>query len=441
MEERVMNETMKRAFIAVLAIIVLMAVLPDMTRAAGADIPGITGSTFNLTAKVGNIVTGDGNAIYMWGYANGAGLMQYPGPTLIVSAGQTVTVNLTNQLSVPVSIVFPGQSGVVEMGGAQGLLAREAAASGGTVSYKFVAENPGTYMYHSGTDPDIQVEMGLIGALIVRPSGYNADTNRIAYNDPISQYDHEYLFLMTDMDIRVHDLVEAGNLAAIDTADFHAVYWFLNGRNLPDTLAAANVQWLPHQPYNVIPRIHPGERALYRFIGGGRDGHPLHTHGNNHLVIARNGRLLVDGVAGDISYSAYTTGTFPGETYDLIMTWTGEKLGWDIFGDPVANGHTCIDGDVDNFDDTTHEYCPDHGKPFPVTMPKQQDLTYGQFYSGSPFLGAMGALPPGEGGFNANGGLFFMQHSHNEKELTNNDIFPGGMGTFLIIEPPGVAIP
>jgi hypothetical protein len=34
-----------------------------------------------------------------------------------------------------------------------------------------------------------------------------------------------------------------------------------------------------------------------------------------------------------------------------------------------------------------------------------------------------------------------MWHSHTEKELTNNDIFPGGMLTMLIIEPWGTDIP
>ena len=28
-----------------------------------------------------------------------------------------------------------------------------------------------------------------------------------------------------------------------------------------------------------------------------------------------------------------------------------------------------------------------------------------------------------------------MWHSHNEKELVNNDIFPGGLMTMLIVEP------
>jgi len=34
-----------------------------------------------------------------------------------------------------------------------------------------------------------------------------------------------------------------------------------------------------------------------------------------------------------------------------------------------------------------------------------------------------------------------MWHSHNEKELINFDIFPGGMMTFVVIEPPTVDIP
>ena len=35
---------------------------------------------------------------------------------------------------------------------------------------RFIASRPGTYMYHSGSDMALQVEMGLLGALIVRPA-------------------------------------------------------------------------------------------------------------------------------------------------------------------------------------------------------------------------------------------------------------------------------
>ena len=92
------------------------------------------------------------------------------------------------------------------------------------------------------------------------------------------------------------------------------------------------------------------------------------------------------------------------------------------------------------FDPITKEYCPDHGKPFPVVLPEQQDLTFGGWWSGSPYLGMLGALPPGEGGLNPNGGFSFMWHSHTEKELANYDIFPGGMLTMMIIEAPSVPL-
>jgi len=50
-------------------------------------------------------------------------------------------------------------------------------------------------------------------------------------------------------------------------------------------------------------------------------------------------------------------------------------------------------------------------------------------------------LPPGEGGMNPNSGYAFMWHSHNEKEMVNNDIFPGGMMTQVIVLPPSATHP
>jgi hypothetical protein len=82
----------------------------------------------------------------------------------------------------------------------------------------------------------------------------------------------------------------------------------------------------------------------------------------------------------------------------------------------------------------------DHGLPFPVDLPQQQSLLLGEGYSGSPFLGQFGTLPPGHVSVNMNGGFFYMWHSHAEKEMVNDDIFPGGMMTMLIIEHPDVDI-
>src|SRR6202011_6131506 len=119
----------------------------------------------------------DGQSVYSWGYGCTGGAptggfapsaikgafcntMQVPGPTLIVTEGQIVTVNLTNGLPTAAgntSILFPGFV-VVAKGGVQGLLTRKAAPAG-TVSYTFKATSPGTHAYYSGTQSDLQIEM------------------------------------------------------------------------------------------------------------------------------------------------------------------------------------------------------------------------------------------------------------------------------------------
>jgi FtsP/CotA-like multicopper oxidase with cupredoxin domain len=446
--------------------VVLLLVLSVPPVAGAYDIPGVTGPAFSLTTGKGHITTGDGNSVYMWMYGVQGGTAQYPGPTLIVNQGDAVTINLTNTLPVPVSLVVDGiaVTATAAPGGTAlpGVLTKEVPADNGatTVQYQFTASQPGTYLYHSGTNPPLQVEMGLLGVIIVRPSGFGPAPNRTAYGQADSAYIHEKLFLLTDMDIRVHDAVLKGNTTNIDFTDYHDVYWFINGRTLPDTLSATGAPWLKYQPYDALVLMNPGQTILYRMVNASRDPHPMHTHGNHHRIIAKQARFLSTGAGADLSSNAFTTVLYPGDTVDAIMTWTGAGIGWDIVGhgDDVDNpplgfstGGAPGSEDIDNNNNGVFDTCAaqppepwedplDHCKLFPLKLPGAQDVTFGQFYGGSPFLGALGALPPGEGGFNPWGGFFFMQHSHNEKELTNNNIFPGGMATFLVVIAPSTLI-
>ncbi len=455
------THTSRRWLGVTLAAAALLMVAP----VADAAIDGITGTTFNFTAKVGYITTPDGSSIYCWGYSaqgdhegHNGGRMQYPGPTLILNQGDTVTINLTNELDRPVSIVFPGQT-VTASSGQQGALTAEA-APGGSASYTFTADQPGTFLYHSGTNPKIQVEMGLLGVIVVRP----AMGDHYAYNHPDTEFGHEYLFLHTEMDPRVHQYYEFGEPEGMnwDHTDWWSVYWFFNGRAAPDDLLGSYVPWLPHQPYNLIPRAHPGDKVLMRVVGGGRESHPFHHHGDHAMVIARDGALLDGDPATaqlDLAYNEFTILVNPGQTVDALLDWTGEKMGWDIYGD---REHACLDAYnnetgvmvPDGYADTElqgcdpaaavpcypYEWCEDHGEEIPVLLPETQNLAFGAWWSGSPYLGSAGALPPGEGGLNPNAGYPFMWHSHTEKELTNNDIYPGGLLTMFFVEPHGVAI-
>ena len=410
----------------------LLVLLVGAGTPARAAIDGVEGSRFQLVASAAYVSTADGARVYSWGYGFSGGEMQYPGPTLIVTEGSTVTITLTNALPVAAgntSIVFPGQD-VTASGGVAGLLTREA-APGGSVTYTISAARPGTYGYHSGSRPDLQVEMGLTGALIVRPSAPAPGCGNSAYGHAGTCFDREFLFLLTEMDFDIHRAAEAqaGGPGPIDvaTSPYSAEYWFLNGRNAPDTMGDPGTGLLPHQPYNCLPRMHPGERLLMRMVGGGRELHPFHHHGNHARILAQDGRLL-QSAGALVGPTVFTIRTDPGSTVDAIFEWTGAGLGWDIYGHAAGDAMEPA------------ESAPDHGKPFPVTLPELQTLTFGGFWSGSPFLGDSGSLPPGEGGLNPSSAYTHMWHSHTEREIVNNDVFPGGMMTMVLIEHPREAI-
>ena len=523
--------------------VVMLALALLSTGTAHAAVPGITGTTFNLTAQSAYLTQPDGQAIYSWGYGCSAApsgfapaaitnafctAMQVPGPTLIVTEGVPVTVNLTNGLPTAAgntSILFPGFN-VTSSGGVPGLLTQEA-APGGTVSYTFTPSSPGTRAYYSGTQGDLQVEMGMYGAIIVLPatvptactSGLAAANRAVevnwgesdfrlaaaAYNNVHACYDREYLFQFSEMDPRIHtqalaQVRAAGSCTAgaagcsldVATEPYHPSYFMINGRSMPDDMDPNYAFQYPHQPYNGNPHMHPGEQVLLRVVGQGRWQHPFHEHGNHVRILARDGNLILSPTAavGQTTPLAgpllFTTTTTPGMAFDGIFYWTGKGLNWDAYGHnpashdpnatlsctPDANGYNT--GAAAQTQINYYEWCQDHNKPVqaapfgdvasggPATLPDANILTNGAWYSGSPYLGpdattradggtcspgyptaansgcaTTGTTPPS--GTIANSpsseaGFAFMWHSHNEREITTNNIFPGGMLMMMLVD-------
>ena len=471
--------------------------------------------------------------------------MQVPGPTLIVKEGDTVTVTLTNNLPAAAgntSILFPGfqvcagtltGSTCAPSGGVPGLMTQEA-ASGGTVTYQFKATTPGTHSYYSGTQSDLQIEMGLFGALIVLPantpsvcgsvstsgtgpgsgglpilkgiaSGNNAAAEAYwgendyrlapaAYNNPKACYDREYLFQFSEMDPVIHDQAmnqvqqcSATNAPSpctlhVPTEPYHPAYFMINGRSMPDDMDSNYAVEYPHQPYNGNPHMHPGEMVLLRIIGQGRWQHPFHEHANHVRILARDGNLILAPDGTSLAGPAlFTTTTTPGLAMDGIFYYSGRGLNWDMYGhNPGSSDQnaklTCTPDDEGyNTSAPTainyFEWCQDHNKalqvaPFgdvasggPVTLPDPNILTNGAWFGGSPYLGpdattratfgsctgvnnttscgGSGTTPPsgtianspsGEAGF------AFMWHSHNEREITTNNAFPGGMMMMMLVD-------
>jgi FtsP/CotA-like multicopper oxidase with cupredoxin domain len=474
-----------RLFSCAFATIVMLCMMILFTSTARAEVPGIMGPVFNLTASADYSSQPDGNMIYSWGYgctsppvgflpAAGADhancpLMQLPGPTMIVTEGDTVTVTLTNSLPPAAgntSIVFPGFN-VTATGAAVGLLTTEA-PNGGMVSYTFTAGKPGTYAYYSGTQPELQIQMGLFGAIVVLPNttpvGCVAGPYSLAssaYDHAATCYDREYLFQFSEIDSRIHeqalDQVMACPTApcpeiSVTMEPYRANYYLINGRSMPDDMDISYSANYPHQPYNGNPHMHPGENLLMRVIGQGRNQHPFHFHGNHARVLARDGNLML--AKGDPSKLAgpllFTIPTVSGQTVDAIFNWTGKGLNWDVYNHKAGDGSSCIP-DANGYhsvkaDPNYGEWCADHNKAIPVTSPDPQIMANGQWYAGSPYLGIQTSnsgfnstpLPPGTLNMNspaAEAGYAYMWHSHNEREITTNDVFPGGMMMMLIVDP------
>lgn len=375
-------------------------------------------ATFALTAQPGYINTPDGNVVYMWGFSEGGQPFQHPGPVLCVNQGQTVTIVLNNTLTRDVSIVFPGQEDVLangvpaepqfDGGGNLISLAPVATAGGGSVTYRFVATNPGTYIYESGTEPAVQVNMGLFGALVVRPT-LGAD---YAYNHADTQFKPttEYLMLLSEIDPLLHQAVEQN--VPYNMNNYRARYWMINGRGFPDTVAPNNATYLPGQPYSSLAHIHPYDPvenpypALIRYINVGTEEYPFHPHGNHGRIIARDGQLLRGPLGQDMSFEQFTVNIGPGQTWDALFAWADVEQ-WH----PVNN-------------------------PVPVTIPQLQNLAFGQFYSGSPYLGYLDLLPVGHQGLNQCGEYWHIAHNHALQQITAWGVVTSSHITFTRIDPP-----
>jgi FtsP/CotA-like multicopper oxidase with cupredoxin domain len=396
--------------------------------------------TFNLTTRWGYINLPDGTTAYMWGYSEGTKPFQHPGPVLCVNEGDTVTVILKNgftgtgaPLKAPaVSLIFPGQENVTAngvpsepqlTGGALTSLA-QAAQPGGTVTYSFVASKPGTFLYESGggqlatgtpspySSPQVQVRMGLFGALIVRPSmGPNFVFNRAdsEFKAPTATASSEFLVLLSEIDPYLSSRVKKGNAFNMNT--YHPRYWLINGRGFPDSIADNFASWLPTQPYGSLAPILPYDAttnplpAVDRYLSVGSMEFPFHPHGNNGKVIGRDGSPLAGPGGEDMSFDKFAVNIGPGQTWDVLFDWRDNE-----------------------------DYSPSN--EIPASEPDLQNLTIGMFYSGSPYLGYSEPMPPGVQTLNECGEFYIIAHNHALYQLTSWGVNMTGPITYTRVDPP-----
>ncbi len=462
-----------RIFRALVMVAILLTVAPLSGAIAqtpydfGVICENGTAPAVELTAKDGYISIPDGNTVYMWGFAFGNGDYQHPGPTLCFTEGASVSITLHNTLPESVSIIFPGQTGVTTSGG-NGVPANSLAVvadPNGSVTYNFTASRAGTFLYESGTSLQKQVQMGLFGAIIVRPANCSTcvyDSTKTQFNSSVGG-NNDYLMLLSEIDPDWHAAVEeavnefaAGgtyNPQPFSVVDYHPRYWQINGRSFPDTIAPNHASWLPTQPYGALLHILPSAQSVIhgadgfnvasgdpntahladpnyyqqypsavRMLNVGMRNHPIHPHGNHVQIIGRDGHaLLTDAI--DQSYPKFDVMVGAGQAWDVLYDWTNKDY-YNPDTNPVPFGVETVQGD------TTDRLLDPHALNLLFKDPN--------FFSGSPYLGYQANKNDGAAAsYNECGEYYQIWHSHALDEAANYEAGFGGMITLERIDPPG----
>lgn len=285
------------------------------------DYPGVPGAPPKLS-------------VAMWGYVSCtpafaacesvSNPVTVPGPSLAVPSGDTtLTINLLNGLSRPTSLVVHGLSKALtpvwddgSPGPRPSPTARvrsfdAEAAAGGTQKYEWgptlanpsaPAVRPGTYLYQSGTQPQVQVQMGLYGALTknaVEASAGPTPTRAQAYAGV--EYDSQATLLYSEIDPALHQAVATGTYGTTgptSTIDYAPRYFLVNGQPFPFG----------------TPVIGASGATLLRFLNAGLTTHVPMVQGRHWSLVAEDGKPY------PFRASQYTALLPAAKTVDVLLT-------------------------------------------------------------------------------------------------------------------------
>lgn len=320
--------------------------------------------TVELCASTGSVnLPAATSSINILGYVSGAcpQTATVPGgPVIDVNVGDSVTVNLHNSLPVATGLLFQGQSMVPDTTGATAAVG----ATSGAKTYRFIATNPGTFLYEAALLPNAehQTAMGLHGALIVRPAavpftgisvtpsatGSTSRTDAAATYTSGSKLVADAAILSTDLGAAVSgtgipfgttitavtagtsfsmsaraaagygastvvneeavlvlseldpELNNSADPATFDMRNYAPRYFLINGKAYPDTAPIASAV---------------GNKVLLRYVNAGVKHHSMAVLGVRQNFVAKDASLLPT-----LNHNVAAETLAPGQTGDAIVT-------------------------------------------------------------------------------------------------------------------------
>ena len=183
-----------------------------------------------------------------WGF-NGS----IPGPTIQVTEGDRVRLNVENHLPEPFSMHWHGLEIPNDMDGMPGI-SQDLIPPHGRFTYEFTLKQNGTFFYHSHMA--MQEMMGLIGLFVIHP--------RRAHQPRV---DRDFGIVLQEWSLLPNNTIP--NSLAME------FNWLtMNGKAGPATTP-------------LVVKI--GERVRIRLVNLGMDHHPIHLHGHQFYVTGTEG--------------------------------------------------------------------------------------------------------------------------------------------------------
>ncbi|MEF3309480.1 multicopper oxidase family protein [Paenibacillus sp. GYB004] len=287
-----------------------------------AKVTTLTGKEITLTAKASNQELAPGKTLPVWTFNNSV-----PGPEIRVKQGDTVKVNLKNELPEPVSIHWHGVPVPNAMDGIPGVT-QNAVQPGKTFIYEFKADVPGTYWYHSHQDSVNQLDRGLYGAFIVEPKDaakvdrdytlvldewMSSGMDMVGMN--MSGGSNMNMANMPDMD---HSKMNMGNSSinmGNDSKSTNSGGTEKNSMDMEHDMSMYDLFTINGKSGSLVEKlpVKQGEKVRIRLVNAGYLSHQIHLHGHDFKITATDGQPLNNpGLIKDNVVSIA-----PGERYDI----------------------------------------------------------------------------------------------------------------------------
>jgi plastocyanin len=227
---------------------------------------------FQLTASVVDWEVRPGEVVQAWAY-NGI----VPGPRIDLDVGDRIAVEVTNELPISTDVHWHGidvpndQDGVAP-------LTQQLIGPGETYTYRFTVTEPAVTMYHAHAHGHEAVPNGLFGTIFIGDMPLPAG--------------------QTVSGIEIPDDIELAEDFPMVLNDAGVIGLTLDGKSFPATAP-------------VVAEV--GDWIQVSYYNEGLQVHPMHLHGFEQIVIAKDGEPL------DHPYAADTVLVGPGERYTVIF--------------------------------------------------------------------------------------------------------------------------